>query len=158
MPRILFVCTANICRSPMAAGIFSKIIEDQGESEQWNVESAGTWGLDSEPASIGSQTVMNEMGIDISNHRSRRVDYDLLESFDLILTMESGHAEALRVEFPELSDRVFMLSEMINVEEDITDPIGGPIEEYKASADLIEYYILNGFPEIKNLATSVNQE
>lgn len=158
MPRILFVCTANICRSPMAAGIFSKIIEDQGESEQWNVESAGTWGLDSEPASIGSQTVMNEMGIDISNHRSRRVDYDLLESFDLILTMESGHKEALRVEFPELSDRVFILSEMINVEEDITDPIGGPIEEYKASADLIEHYILNGFPEIINLATSTNRE
>lgn len=158
MPRILFVCTANICRSPMAAGIFSKIIEDQGESEQWNVESAGTWGLDSEPASIGSQTVMNEMGIDISNHRSRRVDYDLLESFDLILTMESGHKEALRVEFPELSDRVFILSEMINVEEDITDPIGGPIEEYKACADLIEHYILNGFPEIINLATSTNRE
>ena len=158
MPRILFVCTANICRSPMAAGIFSKIIEEKGESEQWNIESAGTWGLEGESASIGSQTVMNELGIDISNHRARRVDYDLLESFDLILTMESGHKEALRVEFPELSDRVFILSEMINVEEDITDPIGGPIEEYKVCADLIEHYILNGFPEIINLATSTNRE
>lgn len=158
MPGIIFVCTANICRSPMAAGIFSKAIEEKGESEQWNVESAGTWGLDGEAASIGSQTVMSEMGIDISNHSARRVDFDLLESFDLILTMESGHKEALRVEFPELSDRVFMLSEMINVEEDIPDPIGGPIEEYKASADLIEHYILNGFPEIKNLATSADRE
>ena len=158
MPRILFVCTANICRSPMAAGIFSKVIEEKGESEQWKVESAGTWGLDGESASIGSQTVMNELGIDITDHHSRRVTYDLLESFDLILTMESGHKEALQVEFPELSDRVFMLSEMINVEEDIPDPIGGPIEEYKASADLIEHYILNGFTEIKNLATSADRE
>ena len=72
--------------------------------------------------------------------------------------MESGHKEALRVEFPELSDRVFILSEMINVEEDITDPIGGAIEEYKVCADLIEHYILNGFPEIINLATSTNRE
>lgn len=154
MPGILFVCTANICRSPMAAGIFDELIQDRADGEEWRVESAGTWGLDGEEASLGSQTVMSEMGIDISGHRSRQVTSELLTPFDLILTMESGHKEALKVEFPEISDRVYMLSEMTHETEDIPDPIGGPITEYEATAQLIESYLLDGFAEIQRLVGS----
>lgn len=158
MPGILFVCTANICRSPMAAGIFNQLVQERADGEVWRIESAGTWGFDGEEASFGSQTVMSEMGIYISDHRSRRVTFEILAAFDLILTMESGHKEALQVEFPEISDRVYMLSEMGNEIKDIPDPIGGPITEYETTAQLIKKYLMDGLEKIQGLAGSSNQE
>ena len=158
MPGILFVCTANICRSPMAEGMFKKFLQDRNEAGEWIVDSAGTWGFDGEPAALGSQTVMSEMGIDISNHSARRVNFEILRSFDLILTMESGHKEALQIEFPEISDRVYMLSEMMHEQKDIPDPIGGPIAEYETTANLIEQYLLNGYEEIRILSGSAKQD
>ena len=112
MPSVLFVCTANICRSPMAMGLFSHMLAEHQVGGEWQVESAGTWGLEGDPPAAGSQAVMRSMDIDISNHRARRVDNELLRSFDLILTMENGHKEALSMEFPAHAGRVFMLSEM----------------------------------------------
>ena len=99
MPALLFVCTANICRSPMAEAMFKQILEDRDTSGEWIVASAGTWGLDGAPAAAGSQAAMNAKGIDISNHSARSVDQEILQSFDLILTMENGHKESLQMEF-----------------------------------------------------------
>ena len=151
MPGILFVCTANICRSPMAAGIFKKLIQDRAEGEEWRVESAGTWGLDGEEASLGSQTVMSEMGVDLSGHIARRVTSEMLAPFDLILTMESGHKEALQIEFSEIADKVFMLSEMSGEILNIEDPIGRTYQDYLETVDQIDKLIESGFPRILRL-------
>jgi len=151
MAAVLFVCTANVCRSPMASALFRRILEDKHEKADWRVESAGTWAVDDIPASLGSQQVMKERGIDISEHRSRRVDQEILTLFDLILTMESGHKEALRVEFPEFADRIFMLSEMVGQIYDVADPIGRPIDEYEKTALEIEMLLLTGFERIQEL-------
>jgi protein-tyrosine phosphatase len=70
---------------------------------------------------------MKTMGLDTSGHRSRRVTGEMMADFDLILTMEAGHKEALLVEFPELAGRIYMLSEMVGDRRDIADPIGGPL-------------------------------
>lgn len=148
MPAVLFVCTANICRSPMAVGIFNKILEENKPEGDWRVESAGTWGLDGEPAAAGSLAVMNNKGIDISEHRARRVNQELLQAFDLILTMESGQKESMRMEFPESSDRIFLLSEMVDQKQDVDDPYGGVFSEYEHAAEEIEEYLLDGFDTI----------
>jgi protein-tyrosine-phosphatase len=158
MPAVLFVCTANICRSPMTAGIFNKILKEENPEGEWRVESAGTWGLDGEPAAAGSLAVMKNNGIDISEHRARSVSKDLLQVFDLILTMESGQKESMRVEFPEVSDRIFLLSEMVNQKQDVDDPYGGVFSEYEQAADEIEEYLMGGYDTIVHRATHSNRD
>ena len=153
MPAILFVCTANICRSPMASGLFKAMLDEAQIPGEWQIESAGTWALEGESAATGSQTVMSERAINISKHRAQNVSRELLLIFDLILTMESGHKESLRVEFPDLSDRIFLLSEMVNQLNEIEDPYGGTLSEYEQAADEIEGYLKNGFDEIIHMAT-----
>ena len=156
MPSTLFVCTANICRSPIAMGLLKRMLEDRQVDGDWRIESAGTWGLDGDPAAAGSQAVMNNLGIDISEHRARRVDYDLLWTYDLILTMESGHKEALCMEFPDFSDRIYMLSEMAGEKSDIDDPYGGAYSGYEQAAEDIQSYLEDGFDRIIQLASQTN--
>jgi protein-tyrosine-phosphatase len=158
MPAILFVCTANICRSPMAAGLFKQILEDKSASDEWSVESAGTWGLDGEPAAAGSLAVMRNKGVDISDHRARSVNQEIIQSFDLILTMESGQKESLHMEFSKFSDRIYLLSEMVNQKHDIDDPYGGVFSEYEQAADEIEEYLLNGFDTIIHKALQSDRD
>jgi len=156
MPSILFVCTANICRSPIAMGLLQQMLQDRQVEGEWNVESAGTWGLDGDTAAAGSQAVMDGLGIDISQHRARSVDYDLLASFDLILTMENGHKEALCMEFPEFSKRIYLLSEMAGEKNDIKDPYGGAYSGYEQAAEDIQAYLENGLDKIILLASQPN--
>jgi protein-tyrosine-phosphatase len=142
----------------MAVGILRNILEEKGIEGEWRVESAGTWGLDGEPAAVGSLAVMENKGIDISDHRARRVDQDLLESFDLILTMERGQKESMRMEFPRSADRIFLLSEMVGRMRDIDDPYGGVFVEYEDAAEEIETHILNGLATIIHHAAQSHQE
>ena len=158
MPAILFVCTANICRSPMAMGLFRKMLEEKHTPGTWMVESAGTWGLDGDSAAAGSQAVMRNLGIDIADHRARSVNYEIIQSADLVLTMENGHKEALRMEFPEFSDNILLLSEMVNQKQDIDDPYGGAFSEYEQAAEDIEGYLNNGFDTIISNASPTNSE
>lgn len=158
MPAILIVCTANICRSPIAMGLLRNMLAEKHIEGDWLVESAGTWGLEGDQAAAGSQAVMNNMGIDIGDHRARRVDYDILQPFDLILTMENGQKEALRMEFPEFSDRIYVLSEMIGQKRDIDDPYGGAYSGYEQAAEDIQQYLIDGFDTIIRLSSHSNLE
>lgn len=158
MPSVLFICTANICRSPMAAGIFKGLIEDRQPLGEWQVESAGTWGLDGEPAATGSLRVMQAIGIDISKHRARSVNAVLLQEFDLILTMELSQKESIRMEFPETSEKIFLLSEMVDRFRDVEDPYGGTFSEYEFAAGEIKEYLEQGYGRIAEKATIIHDE
>ena len=150
MPSVLFVCTANICRSPMAMALFrSKVEQQPGE---WRVESAGNWALEGEPAAYKSRLVLAERGLDVSEHRARSVNKELLGSFNLILTMEKGHKEAIQVEFPDVADRLYMLSEMIDQKYDIHDPIGGSIDDFRETLITLDQILTDGFDRIVHLA------
>jgi len=96
--------------------------------------------------------VMNKLGLDVSTHRSRLVNRRLLHGFNLILTMEGNHKEALMAEFPEVADRIFMLSEMVGENRDVDDPIGGPLVDFVDTAREIDTYISEGFEKICQLA------
>jgi len=152
MPSVLFVCTGNICRSPMAWALLKRRMTDEGFQDGWQVGSAGTWAGDGFPPIKEVQELLAEKGMDVSQHRSRIVDLDMLRAADLILTMEDGHKEAIQVEFPEVADRVYMLSEMVGVEEDVRDPIGGSMMDYQEAIQVIEDYIERGFEKIVRLA------
>jgi protein-tyrosine phosphatase len=150
MPSVLFVCTANICRSPMAMALMNEKVK--GESDEWRVESAGTWALLGEPAASGTLQILSERGIDLDFHRSRPVSRQLLQEFNLILTMEEGQKEALRAEFPEVGKRVYLLTEMINMRYDIHDPIGNRPEVFRDTAEELDFILDHGFEKIRKLA------
>jgi protein-tyrosine-phosphatase len=152
MPSVLFICTANICRSPMALGLFKQKIASDPDVSSWKIDSAGTWAPEGEPASGMSQRLLKNRGIDIQDHQSKSVTLELLRSYNLILTMERGHKEALRTEFPEIKGRVFMISEMIGQSSDIQDPYSGTVDDYLAALQEIERILDQGFEKIRSLA------
>lgn len=152
MPSVLFICTANICRSPMAFGLFLQKIANEPDSSLWKIDSAGTWAVEGIPASGKSQFLLGERGIDIHDHRSKCVSREMLSAFNLILTMERGQKEALQAEFPEIRTRVFMLSEMIDQSYDIQDPFNGSLDEYREAFGDIENILNEGFDKIRSLA------
>lgn len=153
MANILVVCTANICRSPVATGLLHDRLQQRGLTD-WNVASAGTWAIVPRGASRHSVEVMQRNGFDITAHRARMVDGPIIAGADLVLCMEVGHAEALRVEFPDEAHKVFLLSEMVDQTFSVTDPYGGPYEEYELMYEGLEELIDSGLDRIIELAST----
>lgn len=145
---VLFVCTANQCRSPMAEAIMKDYFQRMVLPFNWIVQSAGTWAENGHPATAFGVAVMGQRGLDTSSHQSQLITRELLTRFDLVLTMEAGHKEAIQIEFPEFSEKVFMLSEMSGDQINIEDPIGGIYEDYVNTANEIDEWIMKGIPTI----------
>ena len=151
-PSVLFVCTANICRSPMAEGIFKQLLKERTENwEKWKIESAGTWTNRGNSAARKAIDVLADRGIDISSHSSRPINHVPVNRFRLVLAMEAGHKEALQIEFPLVASRTFLLSEMIGEVKNIDDPIGKPLEEFVKTANEIERILVEGYFRIREL-------
>lgn len=152
MSLILFVCTGNICRSPMAAGLLRQRLVQEGLDSQYEVASTGVWALDDHPASENAVAVMAERGIDISQHIARTITAQDLAAAAVVLVMSREHQEMLRHTWPQYAWKVYRLSEMVGKRKDIADPYRGPIEEYRECADTIAEYIDRGFERILELA------
>ncbi len=153
MPHILMVCTANICRSPVAEALLrQKLAAHKEMADNWTVSSAGTWALVGQPPSLLSQQLLQARGLNISQKRAQMVTRHLLQEADLVLCMGSRHVEALRLEFPESAPKLFLLSEMVGLHYSVADPYGGPPEGYQAMVDEIDRLITAGLPRIISLA------
>lgn len=152
MSLILMVCTGNLCRSPMAAGLLRQRLASEGLAGQYSVRSAGTWALEDRPVSEFAAEVMATRGIDITDHRAHNlVSADVAEA-DLILVMSREHEQVIVNTWPQYKWKVRRLSEMAGKRRDVNDPYGLPIEEYRSCADLIDDYLERGFERILELA------
>ena len=150
MYSVLMVCTANICRSPMAMALLqARVAREPGE---WRVESAGVWAQEGYSAAENTRLVLLGRGIRLEDHRSRPVSIGLLEKFNLILTMERGQRDALRTAFPRLARRIFVVTEMTGRPIDVVDPIGGPLVEFEDTARELADIFERGFERIRSLA------
>lgn len=130
--NILFVCTENTCRSPMAAAIMDKIAVEN-ELDVF-IESAGVFAGEGDSASDNAVEALKQYNIDLSGHRTQPVTEDLLKQSDLILTMTEGHKKLIE---PLASGKVFTLLEYAGMDGDISDPFGGDLEEYEETAEEI---------------------
>lgn len=127
--NILFVCSGNTCRSPMAAALMKEMAKEKGLDV--NVKSAGLFAWDGQEASREAIQVMKEEGIDIKDHRSNIIYRNLVEDADLILTMGVNHKEQLLSKYSFLRGKVYTLKEYAyGKEEDIEDPFGRGIQAY----------------------------
>lgn len=156
MPKIVVVCTANICRSPVGEAVLRQRLHTQaaaaGQRTQWQVSSAGTWADRGQLASTFSVELMAEQGLDISKHTSRPVDKALVDEADLLLCMETGHAEALRAEFPDQAYKIYLLTEMAGPAYSVSDPYGGTRSDYEHMVTEVTRLIEAGLPRIAELA------
>lgn len=136
--KILFVCTGNTCRSPMAEGLMSDIL-DRKEIRNIGVDSAGIYAIDGQSASRWAIEVLKEEGIDISSHKAKMVNRSLLEEADLILTMSTSHKKALNSKYDFVKEKTYTLKEYAyGVEEDILDPFGGSKRIYENTKEEIK--------------------
>lgn len=109
MLRVLFVCTGNTCRSPLAEGILSAMARERGMEVE--AKSAGLAAFEGIPVSEYSAAILQEKGISTDGMRSRRVNRELVDWADLVLTMTMGHKQMLIANFPDALDKIHTLVE-----------------------------------------------
>lgn len=119
--KVLFVCTGNLCRSPMAAGLLRHALEERG-CTGIEVASAGTWAGNGGRAMPEAVAVLRERGVEIGSHRSRPLDPKEVEEADLVVAMTSVHVRELLDEVPEVAPKVVLLKALAEIAE---GPVGG---------------------------------
>ena len=127
--KLLFICTGNTCRSPMAEGLARKIF---GPSVQ--VGSAGMEACVGESASTHALEVLKEQNVDISRHRSRRIRAELMADADWIIPMTQAQEEALRRLFPQYVHKTRYLGDWGDQKKDVLDPWSGSLDVYRQTA------------------------
>ncbi len=127
--HILFICTGNTCRSPMAEGYFRSLIEDGGFFGV-QVSSAGTYAAEGDVPSSHSVRALQEYGIDISDQRSTRLTRELIEEVDLIIAMTGSHKIYVGQLDSSALEKTKILGEYSARGEDVADPFGGDMDVY----------------------------
>lgn len=140
--RLLFVCLGNICRSPIAQGVFAHVAEQAGMGDRFFLDSAGTgaWheGHPPDPRAIAAALAR---GIDLSGQRGRQVALGDFAAFDMILAMDRSNHAALLDLAPEVSAdkvRLFLGDEYEPIKREVPDPYYGGDEGFEQVLDLVE--------------------
>jgi len=146
--RIVFVCTGNTCRSPMAAALARVLLEERGGGADGGVEvvieSAGVATGEGLPASPEAVEVIAEMGGDLRSHRSRRLTREIIEKADAVLAMTKSHLSRAKELAPDCEDRM----SLVDPAGEVPDPIGGPVVVYRETAERLREVIAARFEEL----------
>lgn len=135
---ILFICTGNTCRSPMAAALMQKKIHDkfrsefEGQSIPLLVASAGVSAFGGDPASHGALEAIRGFGCSLEKHQSTQLNSRLIEQADLILAMGQRHRSVIVSQWPEVASKVYLVA---SDGSEISDPFGGPLDVYQRCAE-----------------------
>ncbi|MBK9233081.1 MAG: low molecular weight protein arginine phosphatase [Anaerolineae bacterium] len=148
MKRVLFVCTGNVCRSPMATGLLRHRLQELGLADQVSVASAGVYALVGQPASANAVTTLAQRGIDIGDHVAHSLEIADVKTADIVLVMEEAHRRSIFYATPQHLGKVYLLTEMSGQHHDVKDPYGQPLPEYERCAQELTQLIDQGMPQI----------
>ena len=161
--RVLFVCTGNTCRSPLAEVLARHLLAGEeagadaaaGNPIEWEVSSAGVFAADGNPASDGSLQAARERSLDLESFRSRQLTEEIAAAADLVLVMEASHRATVLGVSPEADTKTRLLGELgglVGPAAEVPDPFGGTIQEYRRTLELIEKHLRAGLGRLRELA------
>lgn len=151
MFKILFVCTGNTCRSPMAAALLSEMAAKAGLAGTIVIDSAGIAAAE-QAASIHAQSVMRQSGLALDKHCSKQLTLTLLSTADLVLTMTVSHKRAVASIAAGITGEIYTLAEFAGQTGDIVDPFGGSEAEYRKCAEQLRQLLALAWEKIVCLA------
>ncbi|HEV2092855.1 MAG TPA: low molecular weight protein-tyrosine-phosphatase [Rubrobacter sp.] len=138
--KVLFVCMGNICRSPVAQGVFENVVRREGLEDEVEVDSAGTGGWHAgQPPDPRAQESVLARGLDISDQRARRITLEDCRTFDYVLTMdEENYRKVAALCRGSAVVRPFLDFATDSPETEVPDPYSGGPEEFERVLDLVE--------------------
>lgn len=148
MKQILVVCTANICRSPVVAGLLQQHLDGAGLDTTILVRSAGTYARPGKPVWEPICALMAERRIDLQRHRSQPISSEMVQAADLIVVMEESHRQSVFYLDPRALRKAFLLSELAGESDPLPDVMGHPLPEVRQVCDIAAQWVEQGWGQI----------